>query len=82
MLSLLWADHPNACITNAWKICQIFQKITRSVATMCYRMFHNFTFFEIKNAWGLMRWDFGRNQRKKIFFDRTLFQFLVAEKFV
>ena len=28
-------------------------------------MFHNFTFFEIKYAWGLIRWDLGHNQRKK-----------------
>ena len=38
-------------------------------------MFHNFTFFEIKNAWSLIRWDFGHIQRKKkFFFDRTLFR--------
>ena len=33
------------------------------------RMFHNFTFFEIKNAWGLIRSDFGHNEEiKKSFF--------------
>ena len=37
-------------------------------------MFHNFTFFEIKNAWGLIRSDFGHNEEiKKIFFDYLLF---------
>ena len=58
---------------------------------MVSRMFHNFTFFEIKNAWGLIRWDFDHNQRKKNFFvDRTLFRgrpaprslkFLIAGQF-
>ena len=31
------------------------------------RMFHNFTFFEIKNAWGLIRSDLGHNEKIKIF---------------
>ena len=31
-------------------------------------MFHNFTFFEIRNAWGLIRSDLGHNKKiKKIF---------------
>ena len=34
-------------------------------------MFHNFTFFEIKNAWGLIRSDFGHNEEIKIFFSIT-----------
>ena len=32
------------------------------------RMFHNVTFFEIKNAWGLIRSDLGYNEEIKIFF--------------
>ena len=35
------------------------------------RMFHNFTFFEIKNAWGLIRSDFGHNEEIKNFFAIT-----------
>ena len=31
-------------------------------------MFHNFTFFEIKNAWGLIASDLGHNEEIKIFF--------------
>ena len=31
-------------------------------------MFHNFTFFEIRNAWGLIRSDFGHYEEIKIFF--------------
>ena len=43
-------------------------------ASMYIRMFHNFIFFEIKNAWGLIRSDFGHNEEiKKIFFDYSLF---------
>ena len=35
---------------------------------MSSRMFHNFTFFEIKNAWGLIRSDLSHNEKiKKIF---------------
>ena len=33
---------------------------------MCFRMCHYFI-FEIKNSWGLIRWDFGHKQRKKKF---------------
>ena len=36
------------------------------------RMFHNFTFFEIKNAWGLIRSDFGHNEEIKKNFFRLL----------
>ena len=36
-------------------------------------MFHNFTFFEIKNAWGLIRSDLGHNEEIKFFFDYLLF---------
>ena len=37
-------------------------------------MFHNFTFFEIKNTWGLIRSDLGYNEEiKKIIFDYSLF---------
>ena len=39
--------------------------------TMQARMFHNFTFFEIKNAWGLIKSDFGHNEEIKIFFSIT-----------
>ena len=35
---------------------------------MYNRMFHNFTFFEIKNAWGLIRLDLSHNEKIKIFF--------------
>ena len=35
---------------------------------MAIRMFHNFTFFEIKNAWGLIKSDLGHNEEIKIFF--------------
>ena len=38
---------------------------------MLVRMFHNFTFFEIKNAWGLIRSDFGHNEEIKFFFSIT-----------
>ena len=31
-------------------------------------MFHNFTFFEIKNAWGLIRSDLGHNEEINFFF--------------
>ena len=31
------------------------------------RMFHNFTFFEIKNALGLIRSDLGHNEEKNFF---------------
>ena len=31
-------------------------------------MFHNFTFFEVKNASGLIRSDLGHNEQIKIFF--------------
>ena len=34
-------------------------------------MFHNFTFLEIKNAWGLIRSDLGHNEEIKIFFSIT-----------
>ena len=38
------------------------------------RMFHNFTFFEIKNAWGLIRSDLGHNEKiQKFFFNYLLF---------
>ena len=37
------------------------------------RMFHNFTFFEIKNAWGLIRSDLGHNEEINFFFDYSLF---------
>ena len=36
-------------------------------------MFHNFTFFEIKNARGLIRSDLGHNEEINIFFDYSLF---------
>ena len=36
-------------------------------------MFHNFTFFEIENAWGLIRSDFGHNEELKKIFDYSLF---------
>ena len=37
-------------------------------------MFHILTFFEIKNAWGLIRSDLGHNEEiKKFFFDYSLF---------
>ena len=35
---------------------------------MLIRMFHNFTFFEIKNAWGLIRSDLGHNEEINFFF--------------
>ena len=35
------------------------------------RMFHNFTFFEIKNAWRLIRSDLGHNEETKNFFSIT-----------
>ena len=35
-------------------------------------MFHNFTFFEIKNAWGLIRSDLGHNEEIKKNFFRLL----------
>ena len=35
-------------------------------------MFHDFTFFEIKNAWGrLIRSDLGHNEEIKFFFSIT-----------
>ena len=34
---------------------------------MYNRMFHNFTFFEIKNAWGLIRLDLGHNEEIDFF---------------
>ena len=37
-------------------------------------MFHNFTFFEIKNAWGSHLVGFWSQSKKKIFFDWTLFR--------
>ena len=38
------------------------------------RMFHNFTFFEIKNAGGLIRSDLGHDEEiEKFFFDYSLF---------
>ena len=58
-------------IENLWLIIKLRLDIVKTVQqkqSLCSRMFHNFTFFEIKNAWGLIRWDFGHNQRnKKIF---------------
>ena len=42
--------------------------------SLCIRMFHNFTFFEIKNAWGFIRLDLGHNEEIKFFcFDYSLF---------
>ena len=38
---------------------------------MMNRMFHNFTFFEIKNAWGLIRSDLGHNEEIKNNFSIT-----------
>ena len=34
-------------------------------------MFHNFTFFEIENAWGLIRSDLGHNEEIQKFFSIT-----------
>ena len=46
---------------------------------MLNRMFHNVTFFEIKNAWGLIRSDLGHNEEITNFFNYSLF--LDAGKF-
>ena len=50
-----------------------FKSGSRSHRPICIRMFHNFTFFEIKNAWGLIRSDFGHNEKINFFFDYSLF---------
>ena len=52
----------------------LFFDTENTLLSMPLKMFYNFTFFEIKNAWGLIRSDLGHNEEiKKIFFDYFLF---------
>ena len=49
-------------------------KNDENTPSLVIKMFHNFTFFEIKNAWSLIRSDLGHNEEIKIFsVDYSLF---------
>ena len=74
------------CVTIVTK-CTIFVMYSCAVYI---RMFHNFTFFEIKYAWGLIKSDFGHNEEINFFLIIRCFEgvprpqsliFLNAEKF-